>query len=327
MSGVFVWVDQFKGKALPISWEAVGVARKLAESVGGPVTALVFGQGVAEVAAQCFHYGANRVMVCDDATLADFRLEPFAALLGKLVGEHKPSVVVAGATVRGRELIAAGAADADAALLADVSDLSAEGGQIRATRPVYAGKVLSTATASSEGPTFITLRSRAFPQPTPDASATGETLTVAPVMSEAEIGTKIEGLEEATGTVNLTDASIIVTGGRPVGSAEGFGPVRELAAILGGAVGASRAAVDAGYIPYAHQVGQTGKVVSPNLYIAAGISGSIQHQAGMRTSKIIVAVNKDPEAPIFKIAHYGIVGDMFKVLPELSKAFKTKLGK
>lgn len=325
MPNVFVWVDQFGGRALPVSWEAIGVARSLAAD--GQVTALVFGSGVGNVITLALHYGADRVVACDDATLADFRLEPYAALLSKLVAEHKPGIVIGGASTRGRELIAAAAADADSAFLADVTDIKAEGGNLIATRPVYSGKVISTVAAALNRAVFVTVRSRAFAAPEPNGARTGEVLNVAPALSEDQISMKIVGFEETKGTVNLSDAGIIVTGGRAVGSAEGFAPVRELADVLGGAVGATRAAVDAGYIPYAHQVGQTGKVVSPNLYIAAGVSGSIQHQAGMRTSKIIVAVNKDPDAPIFKIAQYGIVGDLFKVLPALSAAFREKLGK
>ncbi len=327
MSGVFVWIDHFRGKPLNAAWEALGAGRTVAAALGVPVTALVFGKGVDSVVAEAFHYGADKVLKADDATLADYRLEPYAALLGKLVAESQPQVVLAGASTRGRELLAAAAADANAGLLADVTELAVEAGALKATRPVYAGKVLSTALSGAEGVRFVTLRSRAFPLPAPESGRSGEVSTVAPVLSEDQISTKIEGFEETKGTVNLADASIIVSGGRATGGPEGFAPVRELADVLGGAVGASRAAVDAGWIPYAHQVGQTGKVVSPALYIACGISGSIQHQAGMRTSKVIVAINKDPDAPIFKLAQYGIVGDMFKVLPELSKAFRARLGK
>jgi electron transfer flavoprotein alpha subunit len=327
MSGVFVWVDQFQGKALPVAWEALGVGRQLAGAFGGMVTALVFGQGVNGVVAQAFHYGADKVVKVDDATLADFRLEPYAAALVKLIADHAPNVVLAGASTRGRELLAAAAADLNAPLLGDVTELSAEGGALQATHPVYAGKVLSSITATGAGVQFATLRNRAFAALAPDTSRTGEVISAASALSESQISTKVQGMEAVTGKVNLTDASIIVTGGRAVGGPEGFAPVRDLAEVLGGAVGASRAAVDAGWIPYEHQVGQTGKTVSPALYIAAGISGSIQHQAGMRTSKIIVAVNKDPDAPIFKLAHYGIVGDLFKVLPALSAVFRQKLGK
>jgi len=322
MSSIFVWIDHFRGKALPASWEAISAAQRL----GDQITALVFGSGIGNLVTLAFHYGAHKVIACEDATLADYRLEPYAALLVKLVNDHAPRAVLSGATTRGRELLAAAAAETDNSLLADVTELSVEGETIKAVHPAYAGKVLSDLVAASRT-VFITLRSRAFPLPQLDASRSGEVINVASVMPAEQIATQIESFEEQRGSVNLTDAAIIVTGGRAVGSAEGFAPVRELAEVLGGAVGATRAAVDAGYIPYAHQVGQTGKVVSPTLYIAAGVSGSIQHQAGMRTSKIIVAINKDPEAPIFKIAHYGIVGDLFKVLPALSAAARAKLGK
>jgi electron transfer flavoprotein alpha subunit len=322
MSSIFVWIDHFRGKALPASWEAISAAQRL----GDQITALVFGSGIGNLVTLAFHYGAHKVIACEDATLADYRLEPYAALLVKLVNDHAPRAVLSGATTRGRELLAAAAAETDNSLLADVTELSVEGETIKAVHPAYAGKVLSDLVAASRT-VFVTLRSRAFPLPQLDASRSGEVINVASVMPAEQIATQIESFEEQRGSVNLTDAAIIVTGGRAVGSAEGFAPVRELAEVLGGAVGATRAAVDAGYIPYAHQVGQTGKVVSPTLYIAAGVSGSIQHQAGMRTSKIIVAINKDPEAPIFKIAHYGIVGDLFKVLPALSAAARAKLGK
>ena len=327
MSGVFIWIDQFHGKALPVSWEALGVGRKIADARNLPLTALVFGQGIDEVVRQAFHNGADRVIKVDDATLADFRLEPYVALLDKVVADNQPQVVIGGASTRGRELLAAAAADANAGLLADVTDLNTEGDTLQGTRPVFAGKVLSTAAIVGSGTQFVTIRSRAFPAPTPDASKSGEVVTVQPVLPEDQIATKIDSFEETKGTVNLSDARIIVSGGRGVGGPEGFTPIRELADVLGGAVGASRATVDAGWIPYAHQVGQTGKTVSPDLYVAVGISGAIQHQAGMRTAKVIVAVNKDPDAPIFKLARYGIVGDLFKVLPALSQAFRTRLGK
>jgi electron transfer flavoprotein alpha subunit len=215
------------------------------------------------------------------------------------------------------------AADLDAGVIADAIDLKAVGGKVRATRPVYAGKLLAEV-AVIDGPQLITIRSRAFPKQEPvDASGKAEWVDTA--VAEDEINSKVVGFAGKEGSVSLTDASIIVSGGRGVGGPEGFAPVKELADALGGALGASRAAVDAGWIPYDHQVGQTGKTVSPDLYIACGISGAIQHQAGMRTSKIIVAINKDADAPIFKLAHYGIVGDLFKVAPALTAEFKKRL--
>jgi electron transfer flavoprotein alpha subunit len=246
--------------------------------------------------------------------------------LSKLVADHQPKAVLAGASSRGRELLATVAADHDAAFLPDVTELDIDGGALKATHPAYAGKVLSTIVGSG-AIQFATLRNRAFVAPTADASRSGEITSVAPVLSEDQITTKVQSFEETKGEVNLTDANIVVSGGRGLGNADGFKIIRELADTVGGAVGASRATVDAGWIPYSHQVGQTGKTVSPDIYIAAGISGAIQHQAGMRTSKVIIAINKDPDAAIFRIAHFGIVGDVFKVVPALTQAFRDKLSK
>ncbi len=325
MSGVFVFIDQFGGSALPAAWESLGAGRRLADTLGVPLTALIFGQNISAVTQEAFYYSADRVIACDDSTLADFRLEPYVALLDKVITEQQPTIVLAGATTRGRELIAAAAADANAALLPDVIEISLENGTLKATHPIYAGKVLSTITATGSTQ-FATLRNRAFPAPAVDSTRTGETITVSPVLTEDQILTKVDGLEQTKGEANLGDARIVVSAGRGVGGPDGFKPVRELADVLGAALGASRATVDAGWIPYAHQVGQTGRTVSPDLYIAVGISGAIQHQAGMRTAKVIVAINKDPDAPIFKLAQYGIVGDLFKVLPALTQTLREKLG-
>lgn len=320
---IFVWLEHFNGTLVQASREALGFAKSLGDSITG----LVFGQGVDGVVTEAFHYGADAVIKADDATLASFRAEPYIALVAKLVQEHNPAFVIAAATARGREALSGAAADLDAALLHDVVNAKVEGGKLVATRAVYSGKVVSTEAVVADGPQFVTLRSRAFKALEPNTSHSGSVTAVAPVLSEDEIASKVESFEESVGTVSLTDAAIIVSGGRGVGGPEGFGPIRELAAVLGGAVGASRATVDAGWIPYVHQVGQTGKVVSPDLYIACGISGAIQHQAGMRTSKTIVAINKDGDAPIFKIARYGIVGDLFAIVPALTQALKARLGK
>lgn len=319
---IFVWAEHFEGKLVQASREALGLATQL----DGDVTALIFGQGVDDVVQEAFHYGASKVIKADDATLADFRPEPYIALLAKLASDQPPDFVVAAATTRGREVLGGASADLDTGLLHDVTEVQVEDGKLVATRPVYSGKVLATAAVAGDKPQFVTLRNRAFKPNEPDTSRSGEVSSVDPVLAENDITTKIESIEASTGEINLTDAAIIVSGGRGVGGPEGFEPIRNLATVLGGAVGASRATVDAGWIPYAHQVGQTGKVVSPDLYIAAGISGAIQHQAGMRTSKLIVAINKDPEAPIFKLARYGVVGDLFEVVPALTEEFKKRLG-
>jgi electron transfer flavoprotein alpha subunit len=323
---IFTWIEQFNGQPAAASWEAVGAARRLADELGGNVVACVFGgDGVEPLAQEAISYGADSVLLAEDATLADFRVEPQAALMAQVVGEADPAAVIIGATFRGRELAPALAVALDTGCIADCVGLELEDGRVVATRPIYAGKLLCKCVIPERRPQIVGTRVRAFAKPEPDAGRSGEVTRVEPVLAEDDILAKVTGFEEAGGGVSLADASIIVSGGRGVAGPEGFEPVRELAETLGGALGASRAAVDAGWIPYEHQVGQTGKTVSPDLYVAAGISGAIQHQAGMRTSKVIVAINKDPEAPIFKLAHYGIVGDLFKVVPALNAALKEKL--
>jgi electron transfer flavoprotein alpha subunit len=326
MATIWVYIDQFQGTALAAGWEALGAAKKLAAEMGGTVTALMFGHNVEAIANDSFSYGAEAAIVCDDASLTEFRVQPYAALLAKLVGESKPEVVIASNTTRGRDLIGTAAVLAGGSAIADGIGLAYKDNAVQVTHPAYAGKLLSTVT--SKGQTqFITLRPRAFPKPEPVSGATGAVTKVNVAVAEGEIATKVSGYAMEEGKVSLADARIIVSGGRGVGGPEGFAPVRELADVLGGAMGASRAAVDAGWIPYAHQVGQTGRTVSPDLYIACGISGAIQHQAGMRMSKTIVAINKDAEAPIFKLARYGVVGDLFKIVPALSAEFRKRLGK
>jgi electron transfer flavoprotein alpha subunit len=324
---IFVWIEQFKGQPAPASWEAIGSARRLADELSGSVTACIFGgPGVEPLAQEAISHGADTVLLAEDETLVDFRVEPQIALLSKAVREAEPIAILIGATFRGRELGPALAAELDTGCIADCTALALEGDVLVATRPIYAGKLLSKCTIPERRPQIVTTRARAFPKPEPDSARCGDVVHVEPVSAEDAIACKVTDFLETEGSVSLADAAIIVSGGRGVGGPEGFGPVRELAQTLGAAMGASRAAVDAGWIPYEHQVGQTGKTVSPDLYIACGISGAIQHQAGMRTSKVIVAINKDPEAPIFKLAHYGIVGDLFKVVPALTAAFKEKLG-
>jgi electron transfer flavoprotein alpha subunit len=322
---ILVWIENIKGHAAAISHEALGAARSIAG--GGKVTAAVFGPNAGELAKEAIVLGADSAVTCDDATLAEFRPEPTVALLAKLARDAGADVFMAGASTRGREVSGALAVALNAGAIADVTALELQDGRIVATRPVYAGKLLSTVVPAREL-VVITTRSRAFPKPEADAGRSGEVASVAPVLSEDTIPSKVvEVVAEGEGEVSLADARIIVSGGRGVGGPEGFKPVADLARALGGALGASRAAVDAGWIPYAHQVGQTGKTVSPDLYIACGISGAIQHQAGMRTSKMIVAINSDPEAPIFKLARYGVVGDLFKIVPALTAEFKKRLGK
>lgn len=342
---IYVWIESYSGRANPGSWEALAAAAALAENLGSGLTALVFGENARAIAAQAGCFGAENAYICTDEVVNEYRLEAYAALMTELVKQHQPAFVLAVASSRGRELLASSAADTQSGLIADATDLRLDMGRIIATRPAYAGKVSMEMTSNS-ATTYITVRARAFQPPPKDANATVSLEEIQPALSMNDITVEAETFTDTAENVNLTEAAIIVSGGRGMANnpkkvppdhdagdpnvwkaRDGFNnTLRPLAAVLGAAVGASRAAVDAGYIPYEHQVGQTGKTVNPDLYIACGISGAIQHQAGMRGSKIIVAINKDAEAPIFKLARYGIVGDLYEVVPALTEALKRKLG-
>ena len=333
-----VYIDHFKGEIQPASWEALGLAKSL-----GTASAVVLGSGVEAVTKAAFEYGADEVLAADDPALTDFRVEPYASTLSALASAQTPDLILFPTTARTRELAAMTAVDLNTGVLTDVTAIEASGNQLVATRPIYEGKVLENAICMGK-PVLGTIRARAFPKPEADASKSG---TATRVEVKREALTEVVGYSASESAVNLGDASVIVSGGRGVSNnpslqppagldekqaelwraQQGFALVTELANVLGGAVGASRAAVDAGYIPYSHQVGQTGKVVTPDLYIACGISGAIQHLVGMRNAKVIVAINKDSDAPIFKQARYGVVGDLFQIVPALTEAFRKKLGK
>ena len=343
---IFVYLDHFKGKVLPASWEAIGAGLSLAEKMGDGVAALVTGSGMEDTVQEAFHAGADEVFLADDPSLEDFRPEPYASTLSKIAEDSEPAVILFPTTTRGRDLAAMVAVDLESGVLIDVIDLEVSDGKVIATRPIYAGKILSKVKCSAK-PQIVTLRVRAFSKPDFNSSREGTVNRIELPVSEAEIPTKVTGYSESKEGVSLNDAAVIVSGGRGVNNnpsltppegldegeqekwraQQGFKLVSELAKVLGGALGASRAAVDAGYVPYEHQVGQTGKVVSPDLYIACGISGAIQHLAGMRTSKTIVAVNKDPDAPIFKLARFGVVGDLYKILTPLTEELCQRLEK
>ena len=333
-----VYIDHFKGEVQPASWEALGVAKSL-----GSASAVVLGTDLQAVAKAAFEFGADAVLLAEDAALQDYRVEPYASTLAALVSSAAPDLVLFPTTSRTRELAAMIAIDLKTGVLVDLTGLVLEGDKLAATRPIYEGKLMEKQTCSGK-PVIATLRARAFPRPNRNEGASG---TPSKVEVKGDALTSVEGYEVAEQTINVSDAGVVVSGGRGVSNnpsltppagmdekqaeiwraQEGFKLVGELANVLGGAVGASRAAVDGGYIPYSHQVGQTGKVVAPDLYIACGISGAIQHIVGIRSAKLVVAINKDPDAPIFKVARYGVVGDLFQVVPALTGAFKEKLGK
>jgi len=327
--GVWVWIEQFGGEAGSISWEMMGQARRLADQLGSPVTACVLGSNVRHIAQVAISFGADRVFLADDPTLTAYRTEPYNRVLVSLVREHRPEIFLLGASARGRDLAGAIATEVDTGLTADCTglEIDPETRLLRQTRPAFGGNIMATILCPNHRPQMATVRHRVFEMPTPDPTRQGQIVDVSAALREEEIATKVVDFIREEGEVNLADAKIIVSGGRGVGGPEGFAPLRELAQVLGGAVGASRAAVDAGWIAYPHQVGQTGRTVRPDVYIACGISGAIQHLAGMQTSKIIVAINRDPEAPIFGVATYGVVGDVAKIIPELTKQIKSKLGR
>lgn len=345
MKTVFVYIDQTNGKVLPASLEAIGCARQVSEQLGGQIIALAIGAEAQSAATEAFQYGADLTFYANDASLSDFRSENYAAIVAKVAQDNAAEVMVFPSTIRGRELAAMAAIDLKSGMLPDIIDLDIQDGKLIATRPIYAGKLLEKVYCEST-PQIITTRGRVFDKPKQDTSRTGTAVLVAPMLAESETPTKILAYTQSESGVSLNDAAVVVAGGRgvannpgltpPAGldekqaeiwrSQQGFKLVADLAGVLGGAVAASRAVVDAGYIPYATQVGQTGKLVSPNLYIACGISGAIQHLAGMRTSKVIVAINKDPDSPIFKLARFGVVGDLFTILPAVTEAFRKRLG-
>ena len=313
---VFVWIESFDGQAIGNSWEALGAAKTVAEALTTDTTALVFGDNAEAIAAEAGRYGADNALICADSSLAEYRLESYAAILSELVSERAPEAVFAVASNRGRELLASAAVDTASGLISEAVDLRLEAGKIIATRPAYAGKVLMEMSADSQT-TFVTIRGRAFPPPEQRAASSIGIEQVEPVAVPEAISTKVEGFAAETGKVSLADAAIIVSGGRgmannPLEAPDGISgeeasiwkakrgyadTLAPLAEVLGAAIGASRAAVDAGYIPYEHQVGQTGKVVNPDLYIACGISGAIQHQAGMRGSKSLSRLTRIRRRP------------------------------
>jgi electron transfer flavoprotein alpha subunit len=333
-----VYVDHFKGEVQPASWEALGLAKTF-----GTAVAVVFGKDVEAVAKLALEYGADEVLLAGDSALEDYRAEVYASTLSALAGTASPDLILLPTTTRTREMAAMSAVDLNTGVLTDLMGLEASGDSFIATRPIYEGKLMEKTVCSAK-PVMATIRARAFPKPKHEAGKSG---TITKVAASGEAISEVKGYAASESAVNLGDASVIVSGGRgvsnnpsltpPAGMDEkqaevwraqqGFALITDLAVLLGGAVGASRAAVDGGYITYAHQVGQTGKVVSPDLYISCGISGAIQHLVGMRNSKVTVAINKDADAPIFKQARYGVVGDLFAIVPALTAALKKKLGK
>ncbi|MEO8188692.1 MAG: electron transfer flavoprotein subunit alpha/FixB family protein [Acidobacteriota bacterium] len=313
-----VFIEQRDGKIRKASLEALSVARRLA---GGPVAAVLPGKGVAALANDLGKYGAGVVYVADREELALYSSQGYVGALDAATAKESPDAVLIAATAMGKDVAPRFAARHDSGVLADVMELRLEADKLVGWRPVYSGKARAEVDCGASKVQIATTRPNVFPaEPSEEAEPRIETLEIPAVAPRARV-VRIEASE--TKEIDVSEADVIVSGGRGIKGPENWPLVRDLQEALGAALGASRAVVDAGWIDHQHQVGQTGKVVSPTLYVAAGISGAIQHLAGMGSSKVIVALNKDKDAPIFQVATYGIVGDIFQTIPELAKAVRA----
>jgi len=321
--GVWIVAEQRYGAYRKISFELASTARKLADQLGEEANAILLGSGIEGIASELGKYGIDKVYVADNAVFEPYTTDAHAAAIAKIVKENDPSILLLGASTQGKDLSARLVGKLATGMATDCVDLQIVDGKMAARRPMYAGKCYGEVMTSSF-PQMASLRPNVFPAV--ENTKAAEVIKFDAGIDAGQLKTKVLEIQKDTsGKVDLTEANIIVSGGRGMKGPENYVILEELADLLGATVGASRAAVDAGWRPQKDQVGQTGKVVSPNLYIACGISGAIQHLAGMGSSKYIVAINKDPDAPIFARADYGIVDDLFKIVPELTKEVKKLL--
>jgi electron transfer flavoprotein alpha subunit len=323
---VWIFAEQRDGKLHSVSLELLGAGRKLADDLGQKLVAVLLGHNCRAMADELVAYGADKVFYVDCSVFEKFQDEPYSQALADLAEEHKPSIILGGATAIGRSFIPRVAARLKTGMTADCTGLEIDPEQklLLGTRPAYGGNIMATIICPERRPQMATVRHKVMKPLDRDAARKGEVvekkLNADQLTLRAKVVSTVKELED---TCNLAEADIIVTGGRGVGSKDNFCLIRDLASAIGGAVGASRAVVDAGWMPYSHQVGQTGKTVCPKVYFAVGVSGAIQHLAGMQSSDIIIAINSNPDAEIFKVATYGIVGDLNEVVPELVKQFKN----
>lgn len=323
MSKVLVLAESREGSLRNVSFEAIAAGKKV--SGGGEVVAVLLGDAVGDQAAELAAFGADRIITVEHPHLKQYTSDGYGQALMAVIEQESPEAIVFGHTALGKDLSPKIAAKLQVGLVSDVTDIEGEGDEAVYVRPIYSGKAFEKV-KSKDDVKFITIRPNNI---APLAKEEGKSADVSSLSVDiTNLRTIIkEVVRKSTDGVDLSEAKVVVAGGRGVKSAEGFAPLKELADLLGGAVGASRGACDADYVDYSLQIGQTGKVVTPDLYIAAGISGAIQHLAGMSNSKVIVAINKDPEANIFKVADYGIVGDLFEVIPMLTEEFKAVINK
>ncbi len=332
---VWVFAQQHNGKLNDVSLELLSKGRELADQLKVPLAAALLGQNVEPLVQSLFHHGADKVYLAEHDLLETYQANTYAKALCQLITRHKPQIVIYGATPRGRDLAPRVASAMKAGLTADCTDLDISDNTDPSTkvthknlllqiRPAFGGNIIATIVNYDRWPQMATVREGVMAMPTPDTSRTGSLIKKNVELDQADVLIEVIEKSQREKRVNLKGSRIVVSGGAGVGSAEGFALLRDLANALGGEIGASRAAVDSGFINKDHQVGQTGTTVRPALYIAVGISGAVQHRAGMQESAKILAINTDPEAPILSIAHYGIVGDYKQVLPSLIKAVKAR---
>lgn len=327
--GVWVFAEQRGGKLANVTLELLGEGRKLADELKEPLVAVILGKEIGPLAKRLIAHGADKVFLADAPELEQFLEDSYTQVIVDLVKKERPNIFLLGATAIGRSLAPKVAARLETGLTADCTGLEVNVAErnLLQTRPAFGGNLMATILCPNHRPQMATVRPKVFKPLTEDSSRTGEVVSVDLSSVKWDIRAKVLEVVKETGyVVNLEEANIIVSGGRGLCDPKNFAMVEELAKTLGGAVGASRAAVDAGWVPYAHQVGQTGKTVGPKIYFACGIHGAIQHMAGMSSSDIIIAINKNPDAPIFKIATYGIVGDVREILPMLTKEFQKVIG-
>jgi electron transfer flavoprotein alpha subunit len=328
--GIWVFIEQKNGRVQSVSYELLGKAQELAKKLNCQVSGVLIGNKLEDQLDELTFCGADNIYLVSSPELANFQDEPYTNILVELVKKYKPEILLCGATNIGRSLISRVAINIKAGLTADCTGLDIDPDKkiLLQTRPAFGGNIMATIISPNYRPQMATVRQKVFTPMSPDKKRKGKIIKESFDASLYVSRTKlIDIIEEIESTVNLSEADIIVSGGRGMGGPENFKLLKDFAHVLGAAVGSSRAAVDAGWMPYSHQVGQTGRTVAPKIYFACGISGQIQHLVGMQSSKIIVAINKDPEAPIFKVATYGIVGDLFQIVPELTKTFKEVLRK
>jgi electron transfer flavoprotein alpha subunit len=320
-SGVSFYVEHHGGHLASVVPEIINAGLELKASLGTPLCGILVGKDAGTIAEEVLSYGVDEVWMVSNPGIGDYNEDVQTDLVAAIVREKKPEILIGGGTVIGRSLLPRVAARLKTGLTADCTELTIDPAQnlLKQTRPAIGGNIMATIYTENHRPQMATMRHKVMKPAEKAAKATGKVVDMGHLAVPAPQIEVLEFIEEKEETVNLADADIIVSGGRGIKDPKNFELIARLAKALGGAVGASRAAVDAGWIPYSHQVGQTGKTVNPTIYFACGISGQIQHLAGMKSSDIIVAINSDPAAPIFEVAHYGIVGDLFEVIPELIK--------